>query len=169
MELIIRRGSLMDVDAFLNLLHVVKDSMENPEWFYLDPDEDVWCMMKKGAMKLWVAMDGKTLAGAFAVVYPGTDEHNYGYALRFSEQQLKKVIHMDTAVVHPAYRGLGLQRKLTAEAESALTGQGERILMSTVHPDNRFSLQNMQSMGYEVLARVEKYGSVRYVTRKYIY
>lgn len=165
----IRQGTLEDIDDFLELLHTVKDSMENPDWFYLDPDEDVHRMMKDGTMKLWVAMDEEKLAGAFSVVYPGLNCDNYGYDLGFTEEQLLKVVHMDTAAVHPDYRGHGLQRRLTGEAEAFLAGRGERILMSTVHPDNRFSLQNMQRMGYEVRTRTAKYGSVRYVTCKYIY
>ena len=73
---------------------------------------------------------------------------------------------MDTAAVHRDYRGLGLQRQLVQIAEQTLIGQGRRILLTTVHPDNHYSLHNMQKQGYQIQKRVSKYGSERYILRK---
>ena len=50
-----------------------------------------------------------------------------------------------------------------AEAEKVLAG---RILLCTIHPDNRYSLQNALKLGYRIEKRVGRYGSVRYVLRK---
>lgn len=166
MAIMIRRGDQNDTENFIQLLWEVREAMEHKEWFYLDPPEDVRKMMRNGTMQLWVAMDGDRLAAAFDILLPGLNDYNYGYDLDFTEEHLLRVINMDSAAVHPDYRGKGLQKRLMLSAEEAVSGAGERILLCTVHPENRFSLQNVLTQGYTIQKKLEKYGSVRYVLRK---
>lgn len=166
MDIEIRKGNMEDIERFIRLIYDVRDSMPQKEWFYVDPADEIREMMANGTMKLWVAMDGDRLAGAFDIVIPGRNEINYGYDLGFSDEELLCVINMDTAAVHPDYRGLGLQKKLMQEAEKEIRGEGKRILLCTVHPENQFSLRNVLNQGYIIQLKKEKYGSVRYVLRK---
>ncbi len=166
MEIVIRKGEMEDTENFIRLLQDVRQGMDQKEWFYLDPPEDVREMMKNGTMQLWVALDGERMAAAFDLLIPGLEAFNYGYELDFSREQLLRVINMDTAAVHPDYRGMGLQKKLLETAEQEIMGAGERILLCTVHPDNRFSLNNVLKLGYAVQKEVKLYGSVRYILRK---
>ena len=73
---------------------------------------------------------------------------------------------MDTVVVHPDYRGLGLQKRLMQTAETELSKAGQHILMCMVHPENRYSLNNVLSQGYTICTTVDMYGSIRHVLRK---
>lgn len=166
MNIEIRKGDRNDTENFIKLLYDVQAAMPHKEWFYLDPPEEIREMMADGTMRLWVAMDGERLAGAFDILIPGLDEYNYGYDLGFGEEELLRVINMDTAAVHPDYRGQGLQKRLMQAAEKEICRMGQRILLCTVHPDNQFSLQNVLKQGYAVQKREEKYGSIRYVLRK---
>ena len=166
MDLIIRKGTIDDTDAFIRLLEEVRQGMDNKEWFYLDPPDFVRSMMKEGSMQLWVAMDGERMAGAFDILSPGLDPSNYGWDLAFSEDELLRVVHMDTAAVHPEYRGHGLQKQLMQEAEKAASAMESRILLTTVHPENCFSLNNILQQGYDIARQLPKYGSVRYILRK---
>lgn len=169
MELVIRRGGPEDGDAFIKLLEDVRNGMPCKEWFYLDPPEFVRDALKKGTMKLWVAMDGGQLAGAFDLLVPGLEEYNYGYDLGLSAEELIHVINMDSAAVYPQYRGQRLQQRLLAEAEKEIRISGRRILLCTVHPENRYSLNNVLQQGYTIQKKLEKYGSVRYLLRKDIF
>lgn len=166
MHIEIRKGNMGDTEAFIRLLQEVRQGMEHKEWFYLDPPEEIREMMEDGTMQLWVAMDGSRMAGAFDILIPGLEPYNYGYDLGFSEEELLRVINMDTAAVHPDYRGLGLQKRLMLEAEKETCRQGRRILMCTVHPENSFSLNNVLKQGYSIEKKLCKYGSVRYILRK---
>ena len=166
MSIVIHKGNQSDTEKFICLLQNVRESMEHKEWFYLDPPEDVRAMMANGTMELWVAEDGERMVAAFDILRPGPQEFNYGYDLGFSEEELGQVINMDSAAVHPNYRGQGLQRRLLQTAEAAIQGEGKRILLCTVHPENRFSLQNVLNQGYTIQKKLEKYGSVRYILRK---
>lgn len=168
-QIFIRRGTPADTEAFIRLLAEVRQGMTNKEWFYLDPPEDVREMMESGVMTLWVAMDGEKLAGAFDSLTPGLEAYNYGYQLGFSQEDLQKVINMDTAAVHPDYRGQHLQRRLLQAAEAELSGSGEKHLLCTIHPDNIYSLQNALAQGYTIQKTLPMYGSVRHILRKDIF
>ena len=54
--MIIRKAGMADTEAYLRLLHEVKNGMAHSEWFFLDPDEKVRDMMEEGSMELWVRM-----------------------------------------------------------------------------------------------------------------
>ena len=164
-----RKGNPEDATLFVCFLDEIKSEMQQKDWLYLDPPELVQAMMSDEIMELWLAMDEKRVAAVFSDLYPGLESYNYGYDLDFSEQELMKVVHMDTSAVHKDYRGLGLQGRMVQIAEKSLEGQGSKILMSTVHPDNQFSLNNMLRQGYEIRKRVEKYGSERFILQKNIF
>lgn len=161
-----RKGNQRDTELFIQFLDTVKEEMTQKEWFYLDPPEVVREMMADGTMELWLAMDADRLAAAFNILHPGLDSFNYGYDIGLTDEELLQVVHMDTSAVHRDYRGRGLQRKMVHTAEEELSGQGKRILLCTVHPENRYSLNNMLNQGYTIQKRVEKYGSERFVLRK---
>lgn len=168
MNLTIRKGSLADTENYIDLLHYVRDNMTRKVWFYLDKSEDVRAMMADGTMELWVAEDeGGRLAGGFNILIPGLQDYNYGYDLGFSEDDLLRVIHMDTAVVHPDFRGHKLQQRLMATIEEELFLRFPHcILLTTVHPENLYSLCNVRGLGYEPVKRLAKYGSERFILRK---
>lgn len=168
MEITIRKGRNADIEGVICLLQDVKAAMEHPEWFYLDSPEDIRGMMADGTMQLWVAEDGNTLAGILYILFPGLQEFNYGYDLGFSQEELLRVVSMDTAAVRPEYRGMGLQGKLIQAAEDSLKGENGRILLCTIHPENTFSLNNALKQGYKIQKELPKYGSTRYVLRKNI-
>jgi len=165
-ELEIRKGTEADTELFINLLREVRESMPHKEWLYLDEPEEVHQMMADGTMELWVAMDGERMAAAFDILIPGLHSYNYGYDLGFDEATLMQVINMDTIAVHPSYRGKGLQKRLVLEAEREIARRHPSILLCTVHPDNRFSLNNFLDQGYCIERILPKYGSVRCVLRK---
>jgi len=168
MALTFRRGTYADIETFIQFLEEIRTGMTHKDWFYLDPPDVIRAMMADGTMQLWLAMEEDRLAAVFDVLHPGLNSYNYGYDLDLCEEELLQVVHMDTSAVHPDYRGLGLQARMVHMAEQELSGR-KRILLSTVHPENRFSLNNMLNQGYGIQKRVGKYGSERYVLRKDIF
>ena len=137
--------------------------MSQMEWFAIDPDEETRELAQAGDLQFWVADAEGRMAGVFSMIRPGLRTFNLGYELALTKQELERVIHMDTAAVHPDFRGYGLQRKLIRAAEPELQG---KILLCTIHPDSCYSLQNMQKMGYHIEKRVARYSSIRYILRK---
>ena len=160
----IREGNRQDIQRVLTFLAQIRAEMLHPEWFCQDTPEEFRQRMENGSMRLWVAEDAQQLAGIFTVLYPGISPINYGWKLNLSEEDLQRVVNMDTAAVHPDYRGQGLQRRLMETAEREV-GSG-KILLCTIHPDNRYSLRNALTAGYEIQATLPMYGSIRHLLRK---
>lgn len=169
MGLTFRKGTVADAENLVCFLERVRAEMTHPEWFYLDPPDLVREMLEDGTMTLWLAEEKHRIAAVFDILQPALKDYNYGYDLNLREDELLQVVHMDTAAVHPDYRGSGLQGQMVRMAEQELSGKGRRILLTTVHPENKYSLNNMLKQGYVIQKQVEKYGSRRYVLRKDIF
>lgn len=169
MGLTFRKGTVADAEDLITFLERVRAEMTHPEWFYLDPPELVREMLEDGTMTLWLAEENQQIVAIFDILKPALRDYNYGYDLNLQEDELLQVVHMDTAAVHSAYRGRGLQAQMVQMAERELSGNGKKILLSTVHPENKFSLNNMLQQGYAIQKLVEKYGSRRYILRKDIF
>ena len=169
MGIIIRKGTQEDVDALAALLWSVRESMEHKDWFFLDTPEEIRSFMDEGIMEMWIAEDEGEIVAAFDMLRPGLRSFNYGYDLNLREEELLRVINLNSAAVAPTHRGLGLQRKLIQCAEEQLRDEGPYILMCTVHPQNRFSLDNVLRQGYTVVKEYSKYGSVRYLLQKKLF
>ena len=163
MDITIRKGTPADLEAFLSFTHTVRDAMDNTAWFALDPDDELRALTADGSMEFWMAESGGRLAAVFSIIRPGLRDFNLGYDLELEQEDLLRVTHMDTAAVHPDFRGRGLQKRMMAEAEDQLAG---RILLCTIHPDNRYSLGNARALGYRIEKQVQKYGSIRCILRK---
>lgn len=163
MEFIFKKATKDDLKALAQLINEVWETMEHKEWFAVyDPENYIDDLLNTGKGCIWKAIDPLThkLASMYIVTYPGTDTDNLGYDIALSESELLQVVHMDTVVVHPHYRGHGLQRKLTLWVEQELLANGFRYFMCTVHPDNQYSKNNMEKCGYQVMKQVLKYGGL---------
>lgn len=81
---------------------------------------------------------------------------------------MQQTVYMDSAVVSPEFQGNHLQSRMLQNAEAQLKHQFQHCLcLTTVHPDNRFSLNNMLKNGYEIQLTATLYGGLpRYVLLK---
>lgn len=87
-------------------------------------------------------------------------EDNLGVYLDFDETKLNQVAVMDSTVVGSVWRGNGLQGRMLEKAEELLDKESFRYLMCTIHPENSYSLQNMQKHGYVVKKTAKCYGGL---------
>jgi len=164
MEFIFEKASKSDITVLVQLVEDVWKGMEHKEWFALYDDVDKYIndSIDIGKGFVYKAVDASTgrIAGICVVTYPGDDSENLGYDIALPESELSQVAHMDTIVVHPLYRGNGLQQKLISLAEQKVLSEGFRYLMCTIHPDNIYSKENMEECGYKVVKETIKYGGM---------
>lgn len=180
MEFEIIRAVPLDASELASIMECVAAGMDNPEWFFKDDltyiTEHIGHVPLKSEdlgfiLKAVTVVDGKEqIAGFFMAAFPGLSEKNLGHHIHLSESDLLKVAHMDSVVILPRFRGQGLQYRLIAKAEEVIAQETDyRILMATVHPDNKYSLKNVLAHGYEVAAEALKYGGYRrYILKKEI-
>ena len=145
---------------FASVIQEVYEALEQKEWFAADNAEYTYHMLKdcNGVGYKAVHEPSGAVAGIFLVTFPGNSEENLGRDIGLSEEALSLVAQMDSVAILPQYRGAGLQKRLMQHAERELTEQGYRYFMCTVHPENRYSRQNVISQGYEPVKSALKYG-----------
>lgn len=178
MEYEIKRALPEDAEVLISIMEEVTAGLTNREWF-IDDDADyirahIGHVPVNGedcgfTLKAVTRIDGKeVVAGFFMVDFPGAGERNLGHHIGLKEDGLARVAHMDSVVILPQFRGHRLQFRLIGAAEEVLQSETDyTIWMATVHPDNRYSLCNVQAHGYEVVAEAVKYGGYRrYVLKK---
>lgn len=177
MQFEIIRAVPPDAEMLSNIIEAVTAGMEKPEWFisddlpYIIEHIGSFPIVKSDQgfiLKAVVGEEGKEcIAGFFMVDFPGVTERNLGTYLNMSEQEQEQVAHMDSVVILPEYRGHGLQYKLMEAAERIIREETDyRILLATVHPDNKYSLRNALAHGFTVAAEVTKCTYRRYIMRK---
>lgn len=180
----IRRAAMKDVEGINGLMQKVYDELEEKDLFV--PDDKNYIarhVEKEGFILLAENSDDarqedsfQSILCAFLIVrFPGNAKDNLGRYLHLSLKELSRVVHMESAVVHPDCRGQQLQQRLLMVAERELTTDIKEIvekdyhLMCTVAPNNFYSMNTMIKMGYKVLITVPMYeNKVRSVLCKQI-
>ena len=154
------RASGQRLSEAAEIVETVDRLMDHREWFVAESLEEFerWMKQGKGILYLAVDADSGEAGGMFFAVIPGMDPENLGYDIGMEETELEQVALMDTAAVLPGFRGYNLQYRMMQAAEQDLQKMGYRYLMCTVHPENRFSRENVKRQGYRKVMTKEKYG-----------
>ena len=167
----IQRADNNQIPEMHVLIMQVWEGVENKDLFVIDGTTIEWLqriMDGKGFGVTARTPEGE-LAGLLIVCFPGADEDNMGWDIGLKEEELARVVHMDTAVVAEKHRGHGLERRMLEYAENCLKGTQYRYLMATVSPDNPPSLRSGERIGYHVVMTKEKYGGyLRHILLKEI-
>lgn len=160
MTFVIEKAAEEDYLVFASTIKAVYDALEQKEWFAADDVDYMRHMLKDGCGVGYKALEEttKAVAGIFLVTFPGDSDENLGRDIGLKEEELPFVAHMDLVAVLLPYRGAGLQKKLMQHAEKELADSGCRYLMCTVHPENKYSRQNVMDQGYEPVKTALKYG-----------
>jgi len=103
------------------------------------------------------------------VCFPDENDDNFGVDINLPQRELKKVAHLKAVVVHPAYRGNELQKRMANIHLKILPELGYQHVCSTVSPKNAISIQNHFANGFVIKGLTVKYGDrLRYIMYKNI-
>lgn len=162
MEFLIKKLLCEEVETAAKLAQEVYGQMQEKQWFAPDSEECIKALFqeKKGLFYQAAEVEKQLMAGVLFVLFPGRSPDNLGREIKLPEEELLQVAHMDTVAILPAYRGNGLQYQLMQRAEQELRRRGFSYLMCTVHPDNRFSRENLLKQGYKAVGSGLKYGGL---------
>lgn len=162
MEFEIRKAGLEDAQVIADVIQEVFLGMEHKEWYVADNADYTREMLRTGKGMVYKAVEKGSgqLAGVLMITFPGLAQENLGNDIGFSEEQLLRTAHMESAAVLPQYRGNRLQYLLMQSAEKEAAERGYGYLMCTIHPENRYSKENALRQGYQVMKTKEKYGGL---------
>lgn len=148
--------TLCDVEEILALQQEVIKTLERPETFHPDTREETEIFLT-GAFGVGIYNKDKMIA------YQIMHKPSYSNSLlRHLPEYVPKnlgVIHSETNVVHPDYRGKGLQKRLKETSLQIIKKHNYAdIVCNTIHPLNYPSLKNSLRMGFMIVRIKEFYG-----------
>ena len=148
-----------ELEIVLALQEYIYERIPNKEIFVKDTVEDfLEAFENNGRIFGIYTNEGRLIAYRFITV-PGESSKNMGNDLYLPHSEFHKVVHLETTVVHPDFRGMGLQRLTLDYAIKWTIANGYRYLFCTVSPYNPVSLYNIMSGGLKIKALKMKYGN----------
>ena len=146
-----------DIDIIYDLQEYVVSTIEDKNFFRPSTKEMLSKFISNGYI-LGAFINHKLIA--YRVLFiPNQESTNLGYDLNFDKNDLQKVVHLETALVHPRYRGDRLQVKLTKEIKKYFD-LSDKIICSTCYPFNYPSLSNLIKMGLVIVKLKNKYNNM---------
>lgn len=148
-----------ELDLVMNLQKMVYDGLLNKDVLYCDTKRDILTDLEQGAMIIGVFNSREQLISYRYISFPSSNVRNLGHDIRLDEVELEKVVHLETTLVHPDYRGNRLQSLTLSKAIELVEPMQMKHLLCTVSPYNPFSLHNIMTSGLKIKALKRKYGS----------
>ena len=187
----LRPATLDDSYEIWKIMDACFQALEHKEYFICDDLDYVKDILSGHGFGI-VACDMEgNIIGNLLVKYPGLEEENLGYDVFISPKEpvkaatgshgnkinasdilltphnLNRVLHMDSASVHPNHRGHGLESRMITYAESLVDTSKYCYSFATVSPKNLASLKSLERNGYQVMVIKEKYeGFLRCIMMK---
>lgn len=162
-NVLIKKASIDDLNKILNFQKNIIDRMPNKEFFTpLTEHEFVYPIENNGLV--YLLYYDNTLIGLFVLTINPEDDILDEYQL---DSPLDVAI-FDSVMIAEKYRGSSLQlqgMKLINEEAHKL---GVKKIVATIHPDNRYSLDNFIKDEYKIINKMEIHGGPRYIVEKVV-
>lgn len=162
----VRRLHLEDIEAVECVQKEVIDALEDKQILQPLSREELQFLLGDHGVMVGAFVEGKLVAFR-ALLEPPMDAEHLGYDAGLAEHELPRVAYQEISVVHPNYRGYGLQRTLAHVVMQQLDRTRFDFICATVMPFNIASLKDKFAQGMQVVALKFKYGGkLRYVFMK---
>ena len=160
--LTVRKLTAADIDEVMKLQLCVYENLPDKSNFVLTTsDEFAETILMDFAVG---AFDGATLAAVSTVVMNRETDRNIGFVCGYEPHDC---VTYDTTFVRREYRGRGIQKQFIVLKDEAAVSAGAKFAFATVSPDNRYSLNNLLSSGFEIVDKKVMYGGEdRFVVKK---
>lgn len=162
---VIRACTPADCEEIVRLQDAVFAAVPDKSTFFLTTEEEIAESLRLD--KCFCATLEGRIVGMTLMVTGRPGNRNAGTCLGYDEKRLRNCVTMDVSFISPAARGYGLQQIFFALREEAARESGADEALTTISPDNEYSLGNALRSGYTVVAEKELYGGLRrYILRK---
>lgn len=99
---------------------------------------------------------------AFGILYvAGEDHENLAYSLDNHELlNVKEYANFKIVIVKKDFRGNGIQSILMKKFEEYAKSIGMKVILATASPKNKYSTNNFDKGGYQLIKVIKKYGGL---------
>ncbi len=126
------------------------------EFFALEDEGTMFKPFIEGGLIAGLREESKLVAMRY-VTFPRNGEHPLADALELTAEERVGLVYLKATMVDPAYRGNGLQHRLTEWMMNYAGLMGYDRFMATIHPENVYSLRNMLDLGLGVRGLAKMY------------
>lgn len=151
----------INVDQYIEFRELVKSQMEHPEWLG-DFSREELIIMLKGNSKIWIYYNNDEPVCSMMFI-PSTDKDLKKFEL---DLDYKEVVDYGPMFVNPKYVGNGLQYQMLKVLERYCKNKQYKYVVSTVHPDNIYSINNLLKDGFVLKGTKEFKRGVRNIYLK---
>lgn len=145
----------------MELQEIVRQSLPDPDLFQCETEGYYARALAAAGGAAFGAFDGDRMAGFGLVTFPGAHPDNLCHDLPDASIDPGEVAHLDGSAAQPAYRGHGIQQRLSGLRIAYAAARGARHFLMTVSPGNPYSLRNHLNHGnFRVRALKRKYRGV---------
>ena len=170
LEVELKLLDLTYIDKIMEIQQKIYDGLENKGFYSCSEKEEfVDTINGKGKILGCVSLESNELIAMGVYIEYGYEDHNYGYDIEIKGEELLSVGQIESTVVLEEYRGNKLQKIICEIIEQMGKDAGMKYMCATAAPNNRFSVNTFENLGYSVMADKLKYGGLRrYVLMKKI-
>ena len=156
----IRVARLDDAEKISKNMKLVHSLLEDKTIFFCDDLNYVKTQISNTGFAVAACSNNGEIVGSFVCRFPGKDTSNLGKDIGMDEDKQLMVVHMESVVVLPEYRGHHLFLKMLLFAENYIDKNKYKYLMATVSPKNPASYLTFERAGYRLVITKEKYGGL---------
>lgn len=149
-----------ELDQVMHLQDAVYNALPNKQVLAKDTQQFIETCLHDDGFVIGVHNEANQLISYRFIALPKNRDDNMGLDIKLPSAELTKVAHLETTIVHPDYRGNGLQSKTLKIAFPMLHSQHIKHVICTVSPFNFFSLANIMKNGLKIKVLTKKYGSL---------
>lgn len=158
-EIIVRKAEVEDIEEIYNLLVHVHEKIENKSWYTYTKKIERYNLFINDGYSVVVCHNGK-IVGVCLTYVLRDDGTEFYQIVKDYYKNVDDVIEVINYAVLEGYRGLGLQNKMVSKVEELLKNTKYKKFVATVHPDNKYSLNNMLKNGYKIAMQTKLYGGL---------
>lgn len=136
----------INIDQYIKFREQVKETMNYPEWLGDFTREDIELLLQENS-KIWVYYS-KEIPICSMMIIPATKKTLMKFELNYKVQE---VIDYGPMFVNPNYIGNNLQYQMLRELDEISRKKGYRYAVVTVHPDNMYSIRNLEKDKFKLI------------------
>lgn len=148
-----------EIKIVLDFQKEIIDNMEHKEWFVPLTKEEFLTPIR-GEDNVYVFIYNNIIIGLLVLTC------NISEILKDYELPSTNYMLIDSIMVKEGYRGYGLQRQLLNFAYKRAFDLNMDGLVATIHPDNKYSLNNFLNDNYNILHTLTIHGGTRKIVVK---
>ncbi len=151
----------INIDEYIEFREYVKNNMEYPDWLGDFSKKDLGEMLENSS-KIWVySLDKEPVCSMMLITADEESLLKFGLDLNY-----KEVGDYGPMFVNPKFRGKGLQSEMIKELDRYCISLGYKYAVSTIHPDNIYSINNLVKNNFKLVDTKEFKRGIRNIYLK---